>query len=195
MNPAYIGHGYIQRNQPPHVRNARNRPRRGARRPTLESIIPEPRMSEEDLRTWVLTYELSIEVYICAERFLMNDLKACVQTFIIDQFETAGTLAALPGVLASCKALSAGVSAHDPLLKKVFARVGFLLPHFYNRDSQETHGFLVEHPEVAAMIIRETAERRHEDVKDELPAMDKPVSGMRGVYPAVEEMTYARHGW
>lgn len=82
-------------------------------------------MSVEDLRTWSLAHSLSIDVYVVASRYLMNDFKECISAYIINNFEIAGMEAALPTVLQSCKKLSLGVSPMDSLLKKVFARVGF----------------------------------------------------------------------
>jgi len=132
-------------------------------------------MSDEDLRTWVMTYELSVDVYICAERFLMMDFKSCIQHCIIDEFETAGIQAAQPQILACCKKLYAGMSNNDPLLKKVFARVGFLLARLWKNYPEETHNFWMENPEVGSLIMKETMERRDEDAMDDLPAMDRAV--------------------
>lgn len=42
-------------------------------------------MSEEDLRTWSLAYELSVEVYVCADRYLMADFKACVAAYVVNR--------------------------------------------------------------------------------------------------------------
>jgi hypothetical protein len=148
-------------------------------------------MTDEDLRSWVMAYELSVEVYVCAERFLMMDFKSCVHAYIVNQFETAGVLAAMPQVLASCKSLYAGVSNNDPLLKKVFARVGFLLAHLWKNYPEETHSFWMENPEVGSLIMKETMERRAEDAKDELPAMERPVT--RDPHPVVEEIIV--RGW
>jgi hypothetical protein len=155
----------------PHDRNRR----RGSRN-RVEEILPEPRMSDEDLRAWIMTYELSVEVYICADRFLMTDFKNCIHECIIDGFETAGVQAAQPQVLYCCKTLHAGVSPNDPLLKKIFARVGFLLARMWKNFPEETHNFWMDNPEVGSWIMKETMERREEDSRDELPAMDRPVS-------------------
>jgi hypothetical protein len=131
-------------------------------------------MSEEDVRTWLMTYELSVEVYLCAERFLMTDFKSCIGDSIIDSFEAAGVQAARPEVLASCRRLHAGISNHDPLLKKIFARVGFLLARLWKNFPEETHNFWMDNVEVGSLIMKETMERREQDMKDELPAMDRP---------------------
>jgi hypothetical protein len=132
-------------------------------------------MSHEDLRTWVMTYELSVDVYICAERFLMMDFKSCIQNCIIDEFETAGVQAAQPQILECCKKLFAGVSNNGPLLKKVFARVGFLLARLWTNYPEETHNFWMENPEVGSLITKETMERRDEDAMDDLPAMERAI--------------------
>lgn len=139
----------------------------------VEEPPPEERMSNEDLRTWTMAYSLSIEVYVCAERYLMNDFKACIARYIVDQFEIAGVDAAQPGVLASCKVLYDGVSSLDHLLKKVFARVGFLQSRLYKNFFEETNEFLKENPDLARLIMRETMERMEEDNKNDLPAMDR----------------------
>jgi len=132
-------------------------------------------MSQEDLRTWALAYSLSVEVYVCADRYLMPDFKACVSTCIIDNFENAGLDAALPTVLQSCKTLQAGLSPMDPLLKKVFARVGFLQARLWKNFPEETGAFFMENPELATVIMKEMIERREEDIKDDLPAMERPL--------------------
>jgi hypothetical protein len=168
-NPVIIG-----RNGVPFVR-PNDRPRRGSRN-RVEEIVAEPRMTDEDLRTWVMTYELSVDVYICAEKFLMMDFKSCIQQCIIDGFETAGVQAAQPQILACCKKLHAGVSNNDPLLKKVFARVGFLLARLWKNYPEETQSFWMDNPEVGSLIMKETMERRDEDANDDLPAMDRAVA-------------------
>ena len=132
-------------------------------------------MTDEDLRTWVITYELSVDVYICAEKFLMMDFKSCIQHCIIDGFETAGVQAAQPQILTCCKKLHAGVSNNAPLLKKVFARVGFLLARLWKNYPEETQSFWMDNPEVGSLIMKETIERREEDANDDLPAMDRAV--------------------
>ena len=132
-------------------------------------------MSQEDLRTWALAYSLSVEVYVCADRYLMPDFKKCVSDCIIDNFENAGLDAALPTVLQSCKTLQAGLSPLDPLLKKVFARVGFLQARLWKNFSEETDAFFKDNPEIAIIIMKEMIERKEEDVKDDLPAMERPV--------------------
>lgn len=57
-------------------------------------IIDEPfnamedRMTSEDLRTWSLAYSLSIDVYVCAERYLMQDFKEAISAFVINRYGT-----------------------------------------------------------------------------------------------------------
>ncbi len=73
------------------------------------------------------------------------------------------------------QALTKGLSEDDPLLKMIFARVGFLQPLLWGRDADGTGQFLVCHPEVAALMLRETANRRQDDVGGRLlPSMERP---------------------
>ena len=51
----------------------------------VEEPVLEERMSQEDLRTWSLAYTLSIDVYVCADRYLMQDFKICISNFIINR--------------------------------------------------------------------------------------------------------------
>lgn len=132
-------------------------------------------MSQEDLRTWAMAYSLSVEVYVCADRFLMPDFKTCVSACIIDNFEIAGLDAALPAVLHSLKTLHAGLSPMDPLLKKVFARVGFLQARMWDNFRDETEAFFRDNMELSVVIMREMMLRREEDSKDDLPAMERPL--------------------
>lgn len=114
-------------------------------------------------------------MYVCANKYLMQDFKAAISTFIINNFEIAGLDAALPSVLKSCKTLHDGVSPRDPLLRKIFARVGFLQARLWKKFQEETNTFYDENPKLVALIMKEMIERREEDVKDNLPAMDRPV--------------------
>lgn len=148
--------------------------RRGSRNNNVDDPPVEERMSSEDLRTWSMAYCLSVDVYVCAERYLLQDFKGCISAFIINNFEIAGSDAALPSVLTSCKTLHDGVSSMDPLLKKVFARVGFLQARLWKKYPEETSNFFMDNPELSTLILKEMAERREEDVKDDLPAMDRP---------------------
>jgi hypothetical protein len=52
----------------------------------IEESFIEERMSQEDLRTWALAYTLSIDVYVCADRYLMQDFKRCISAFIINRY-------------------------------------------------------------------------------------------------------------
>lgn len=130
-------------------------------------------MDAEDMRTWLMAYELSVDVYICAERYCLDDFKACVRLCIIDYLETAGMDAAQPLLLECCRKLHAGLSGNDVLLKMVFARVGFLLARLWKNWGEETQMFWVENPEVGGLIMKETMERREMDAGDDLPAMSR----------------------
>jgi hypothetical protein len=169
--PIVVGPG-----RPPPPRERERERRRGSRHNAV--IVDEPlveeRMSEEDLRTWSLAHSLSIDVYIVANKLLMQDFKDCISAYIINNFEIAGLEAALPSVLQSCKKLSLGVSPMDPLLKKVFARVGFLQARLWKSFPDETSAFFSDNPEIAVLLMKEMMERKEEDVKDELPAMERP---------------------
>jgi hypothetical protein len=160
------------------------RPPRDRRRPTrhgppvhvvIEELPQEVRMSEEDLRTWSLAYSLSVDVYVAAQRYLMKDFKECIAAYVINQFEIAGLDAANASVLTSCRTLLAGLTDTDPLLKKVFARVGFLQARMWKFMPDFTTEFFAENPELAMLIMKEMAERREEDLKGDLPAMERPV--------------------
>jgi hypothetical protein len=78
----------------PHPGGPRNRERERERRRNsrnnnvvvLEEPILEERMSQEDLRTWSLAYTLSIDVYVCADRYLMQDFKKCIAAFIVNRY-------------------------------------------------------------------------------------------------------------
>lgn len=61
----------------------------------------------------------------------------------------------------------------DPLLKKVFARVGFLQARLWKNFSDETQSFFMENPELALLIMKEMVERRDQDKSDNLPPMDR----------------------
>lgn len=143
-------------------------------------------MTKDDIRSWVMAYTLSIDVYVCAEKFLMYEFKGCIAECIVHNFEVAGVDAAQPEVLQSCKKLHAGLINSDVLLKKVFARVGFLLARLWKNFPEETHNFWMEYPEVGALIMKETMERRDADSGDILPAMERPISRSRS--PIREEI-------
>jgi len=172
--PVIHRHGYAPRPPPGHRDRHRN-PRNPGAANTDQPPQPEERMSAEDLRTWSMAYTLSIDVYVCAERYLIKDFKACIAASVITNFEMVGLDAAQPSVLESCKTLHNGVSLMDPLLKKIFARVGFLQARLWKNFPEETSNFFMDNPELSTLILKEMAERREEDVKDDLPAMDRPL--------------------
>ncbi|KAI5465909.1 hypothetical protein BGZ63DRAFT_347275 [Mariannaea sp. PMI_226] len=131
------------------------------------------RIDGEDMRTWLMAYELNLDVYICANRYLMEDFGKSVMRSCIDMLETAGIDAAHPQVLRLCRKLYAGVPEDDQLLKMVLARVGFLQPTLWKKYPQETSEFLVENPELAAAILRETVMRHEANlVTLDLPSME-----------------------
>ena len=139
---------------------------------------PDPngggRITGEDLRTWLLAYELNIDVYVLANKFLLDGFKREVARAVIDMLETAGSDAAAPEVLRLCGKLYAGLAEGDPLLKMVFARVGFLQPILWRRCPDDTSAFLVANPEIATLVLRETASRREEDPSGRsLPSMER----------------------
>jgi hypothetical protein len=139
--------------------------------------MPEGRIFGEDLRTWLLAYELNIDVYILANKYLMDGFKREVAKATIDMLETAGSDAAAPQVLRLCAKLRQGLPESDPLLKMVFARVGFLQSLLWRKEPESTEKFLHENPEVAAIILRETVVRREEDYGGRsLPSMERPWS-------------------
>lgn len=145
--------------------------RAGRRERGIQELIPEERMDTEDLRTWVAMYELSIDVYICAERYLMEGLKECVAIFLTDNFERAGMDAAQPAVLQSCTKLFRGVRESDEFVKRVFARTGFLLARLWRNYPQETHEWYMENSDVGVRLTKEMVSRREVDSKDDLPPM------------------------
>ncbi|KAL4728624.1 hypothetical protein ACLX1H_005375 [Fusarium chlamydosporum] len=163
----------------PYVRGG---PRRGVRPPgaifppaagvpiTSLQMYPE-RITGEDLRTWFLAYELNLDVYICANRFLMDDFRKTVMRSCVDMLETAGWDAAQPEMMHLCRKLYRSVPEVDDLLKMVLARIGFLQPLLWKRYPEETSEFLVSNPELAATILRETV-MRHSQPAVDLPSME-----------------------
>jgi hypothetical protein len=136
--------------------------------------MTETRISDQDLRTWLLTYELNLDIYICANKFLLDDFKLAVARACIDMLESAGADAAQADVLYLCARLYQGLPESDSLLKMIFARMGFLQPHLFRRIPKETLEFLHEHPEVSALILKEMGSRREEDHgQNHLPAMER----------------------
>lgn len=92
--PVVLGPNGYPRGPPPR----RNRDRRRVPRGEDIVIIGEPpniledRMTPEDLRTWSLAYSLSIDVYVCAERYLMQDFKTAIAAFIINRYGLLSSL-------------------------------------------------------------------------------------------------------
>ncbi|EMT63833.1 Helicase POLQ-like protein [Fusarium odoratissimum] len=159
----------------------RGAPRRGIHPPGVfppPVSIPMPpqqsqpeRITGEDLRTWFLAYELNLDVYICATRYLMDDFRKAVMRSCVDMLETAGWDAAQPKMMHLCRKLYHNVPEVDDLLKMVMARVGFLQPLLWKRAPVETSEFLVSNPELAATILRETV-MRHSQPTADLPSME-----------------------
>ncbi|VTT70701.1 unnamed protein product [Fusarium fujikuroi] len=168
-------------NPPVPVPYGRGAPRRGIHPPGVfpppvsipmppQQSLPE-RITGEDLRTWFLAYELNLDVYICATRYLMDDFRKAVMRSCVDMLETAGWDAAQPKMMHLCRKLYHNVPEVDDLLKMVMARVGFLQPLLWKRAPVETSEFLVSNPELAATILRETV-MRHSQPAADLPSME-----------------------
>ncbi|KAF5671355.1 DNA polymerase theta subunit [Fusarium circinatum] len=168
-------------NPPMPMPYGRGAPRRGIHPPGVfppPVSIPMPpqqsqpeRITGEDLRTWFLAYELNLDVYICATRYLMDDFRKAVMRSCVDMLETAGWDAAQPKMMHLCRKLHRSVPEVDDLLKMVLARVGFLQPLLWKRAPVETSEFLVSNPELAAAILRETV-MRHSQPTADLPSME-----------------------
>ena len=80
--------------------------------PPAMMVAPDPngdRIKGEDLRTWLLTYSLDLDVYICANKFMMDDFKSEVARHVVDMLETAGSDAAQPEVLQLCRKMYHGL--------------------------------------------------------------------------------------
>ncbi|KAF6842349.1 DEAD/DEAH box helicase [Colletotrichum musicola] len=149
-------------------------PSLGSAAPGGDDAMEGDRIRGEDMRTFLLTLELSLNVYIMANKFLMDDFKEVIIRHCVDMLESAGSDAAQPAVLQFCSKLYGGVPESDALLKMMFARVGFLQPLLWQRAPQDTSDFLVGHPEVAALMLRETVMRREEDLGGRsLPSMER----------------------
>ncbi|KAJ4268378.1 hypothetical protein NW762_002441 [Fusarium torreyae] len=166
----------------PSMPYGRGAPRRGVPPPAVMypppvGATPPPdytrpaRITGEDLRTWFLACELNLDVYICANRFLVDDFRKAVMRSCIDMLETAGWDAAQPEILHLCRKLYRSVPEVDDLLKMVMARVGFLQPLLWKRFPEETSAFLVGNPELGAAILRETVVRNSQPT-GELPSME-----------------------
>ncbi|KAF3015532.1 hypothetical protein E8E14_001266 [Neopestalotiopsis sp. 37M] len=160
------------------VRNNRPRDRSGIaspQPPNHRNSSSGDRIQGEDLRSWLLTYELNLDVYVCANKFLLEDFKQAIARCCIDMLESAGADAAQTKVLELCSKLFEGLPESDPLLKMVFARVGFLQPLLWRQVPDETSAFLLAHPEISALILKETATRRELDHGvSQLPPMERP---------------------
>lgn len=140
------------------------------------------------MRTWLMAYELNLEVYICANKYLLGDLKPKVARVIIDMLETAGCDAAEIEVLQLCTKLYDGISENDALLKMVFARMGFLQSTMWRKAPVETNMFLVENPEIGALILKEMAIRGETDLRSGMPSMERntmsqPPPFVRNMHP------------
>lgn len=169
----------------PHLRDprvSRVDPHRPRSQISIHGSTGEDRVWGEDLRTWLLAYELNLDVYILANKYLLDGLKHAVTRAVVDMLEAAGGDAALvPEMLFLCKKLWEGLPEADALLKMVFARVGFLQPWRYamaggaDGGAKDMDHFLVQHPEIAALLLRELAARREEDVVPGrgLPSMER----------------------
>lgn len=165
----------------PGVRSHRHR-RRGpdgrvlpgaARPPTPPTPSNSARIKGEDMRTWLIAYAFNLDVYICANKFLLDDFKQKIARVTIDMLETAGSDAATIEVLELCTKLYDGVSDKDPLLEMVFARVGFLQTTLWRTAPLETNEFLIENPEVAALVLKEMAIRGAVDLRSGMPSMER----------------------
>ncbi|KAG8165295.1 hypothetical protein KVR01_005570 [Diaporthe batatas] len=134
----------------------------------------EARIKGEDMRTWLIAYELNIDVYICADRYMLEGFKEKILRVTIDMLESAGPDAAQVEVLRLCRKIYDGVGDNDSLLKMVFARVGFLQPTLWKNSPEETGEFLLTNPEVATLMLKETSIRREEDFSAvPLPSMER----------------------
>lgn len=191
LRPCYSC-GFTTRVQQPHIlpppppvvisHRHRRRGPNGHVLPRLPSPPPPAphdaaRIKGEDMRTWLMEYELNIDVYICANKFLLDDFKLKVARSTIDMLETAGTDAATIEVLELCTKLYDGVSDKDPLLKMVFARVGFLQTTLWRTTPVETNTFLIENPEVGALVLKEMALRGEGDLRGAIPSMERHLLG------------------
>ena len=83
--------------------------------------------------------------------------------------------AAQPKVLQLCRKMCDRLPEWDPLVKMVFARVGFLQTLLWSRAHEETSEFLVSNPDVAAIILREMSARRQDEFNGRtLPSLERP---------------------
>jgi hypothetical protein len=133
--------------------------------------------TEEDLRTWLQAYELNLDVYILANKFLLDGFKREIARCAVDMLETAGADAAVPQVLFLCRKLYDGLPETDPLLRMISARVAFLQP-WRHAPPEQTNDFWLGNPEIAPLLLREMAARREDEVAAaygrQLPSMVRP---------------------
>ncbi|EGS17387.1 uncharacterized protein CTHT_0067120 [Thermochaetoides thermophila DSM 1495] len=116
-------------------------PRYGGEQPgpgsgTGQGIRGEPQQPQEeeekkedpDRRSWTSLYTHHIRQYLLAHRFLLPSFQRAVARAIVLLLESLGSQAATMEVLQSCRTLYDGLPEGDPLVRMVFARVGFLQP-------------------------------------------------------------------
>ena len=120
-----------------------------------------------------MQYELNTDVYICANRFLMDDFCAAIRRSTIDMLEGAGTDAAHPTVLRLAGKLYANVPETDELVKMLLARIGFLQPTLWARYPEETNEIMQVYPEMVTKILLETVLRHQTaSIRTDLPPME-----------------------
>lgn len=166
----------------PGPRSHRHRRRGPDGHPLPRGVSPPPltpasydsvRIKGEDMRTWLMALELNIDVYICANKYLLDDFKPKIARVIIDQLETAGSDAAEIEVLHLCTRLYDGVGENDTLLRMMFARAGFLQSALWRKAPTETNEFLLENPEIGALILKEMAIRGETEIRSGIPSMER----------------------
>lgn len=153
----------------------------------------EARIKGEDMRTWLIAYELNVDVYICANRYMLDGFKDKISRVTVDMLESAGSDAAQVEVLMLCRKIYDGVGDNDPLLRMVFARVGFLQPTLWKTHPEETGAFLLANPEVATLMLKETSIRREDDYSSaHLPSMERATWTMPPGRPPFDHQIYPR---
>lgn len=134
-----------------------------------------------------MTYELNLDVYICANRYLMGDFRAAIMRSTIDMLEAAGVDAAHPTVLHLCGKLHAHVPGTDPLLTMVLARMGFLQSLLWKRYPEETSEIMRANPDMVTEMLKETVSR-HRILSmgsgSDLPPMETANSDNSGHQPS-----------
>lgn len=155
--------------------------------PTYCNSSGVDRMQGEDLRSWLLTYELNLDVYICANKFLADDFKLAISRSCVDMLEPVGANAAQPQVLQLCSKIYERLPESDVLRRMIFARVGLLQPILWRLAPQETSEFLLGHFEISALILIETPNMYEQDV-------NQPLLGQLYLPPLPPlDSPYARH--